>query len=207
MRICSINECHTPVGNHGARGYCPKHYKRFVKHGDPTRLVFAPPNLGAEESLAFKGWTVTPNGCWEWNGLRDKDGYGRLIHLGKRALAHRLAYETWNGLIEQGLLVRHRCDNPPCINPAHLITGTPKQNTDDATARDRMARDEWHGQCKLDSRSVLLMKAQYSTGNYSQRQLASMHGISQAQVNNILLNKQRQRAAIPHAAMNTAAIA
>jgi hypothetical protein len=40
-------------------------------------------------------------------------------------------------LLPDGLHVLHHCDNPPCVNPAHLRLGTPKDNAEDATKRGR----------------------------------------------------------------------
>lgn len=48
-----------------------------------------------------------------------------------------MAYELSNGPIPDGLLVRHSCDNPPCCNPAHLLTGTTADNMRDRDERNR----------------------------------------------------------------------
>lgn len=81
----------------------------------------------------------TDGGCWEWSGWRLPSGYGTLrIRAAKRTvLAHRLAYETWVGPIPDGLQVLHRCDNPPCINPAHLFLGTQRDNLLDSVSKGR----------------------------------------------------------------------
>ncbi len=71
--------------------------------------------------------------CWEWQGSRDKDGYGFMS--AKRA--HRLSwlYTYWE---EPGQLhVLHRCDNPPCCNPLHLFLGTELDNVRDAISKKR----------------------------------------------------------------------
>jgi hypothetical protein len=52
--------------------------------------------------------------------------------------AHRVAWEMFNGPIADGLIVRHKCDNPNCVNPKHLEVGTQKQNMMDASARGRL---------------------------------------------------------------------
>lgn len=79
-------------------------------------------------------------GCWEWTGKRNSQGYG-LIRLdrstGQMAMAHRVSYEVYVGSISDGLIVRHDCDNPPCVNPAHLRLGTRQDNIEDMVRRRR----------------------------------------------------------------------
>lgn len=80
----------------------------------------------------------SPEECWPWTGATTFGGYG-VIGLGRDHLirAHRLSFEMHEGPIPKGLIIRHRCDNPGCVNPAHLIPGTQKQNMDDAVRRGR----------------------------------------------------------------------
>lgn len=90
----------------------------------------------------------TETGCWEWTGSRckrhPKFPYGIVVvgqrrgYPGKICRAHRVAWEVHNGLeIPPGMCVLHRCDNPPCINPAHLFLGTLKDNSQDMKAKGR----------------------------------------------------------------------
>lgn len=84
-----------------------------------------------------------PDGCWLWQAQVHPRGYGRFA-IGSRTdktrqqvPAHRVAYELGNGPIPEGHYVCHRCDNPPCCNPAHLFTGTQQENMNDMKAKGR----------------------------------------------------------------------
>lgn len=84
-----------------------------------------------------------PNtGCWLWlSGTNN--GYGILslyeVYGRRTVLAHRASWEFHRGPIPEGLCVLHRCDTPPCINPAHLFLGTIADNTHDMIAKGRAA--------------------------------------------------------------------
>lgn len=79
--------------------------------------------------------------CWEWNGERHAHGYGVFCfwYENKRArvLAHRLALTLAAGPFSDDQIVRHRCDNPPCVRPDHLELGTQADNVHDAISRGR----------------------------------------------------------------------
>jgi len=65
------------------------------------------------------------NGCLEFTGFRNRDGYGVMRVDGGMSYAHRIAWMLANGKIPEALYVLHRCGNPCCSNPAHLFLGTP----------------------------------------------------------------------------------
>ncbi len=71
--------------------------------------------------------------CWEWQGTRNTRGYGIFGNRG----AHRVAYEFFYGLIPDGLVICHKCDNPPCVRPDHLFAGTRGDNFEDMIRKGR----------------------------------------------------------------------
>ena len=106
--------------------------KRNIK--DPITLEFIFSKIEKDE-----------NDCWIWLGLRRK-GYGRAQHQNKVVSTHRIVWELVNGPIAKGLLICHRCDNPPCCNPEHLFLGTDKDNSRDKIAKGR-DRNQKKTQC------------------------------------------------------------
>lgn len=134
--VCSIEGCDEP---HRARGYCHRHYENLRTGGDPVPRYDQP----LDARLYEIGWTVTDSGCWEWNGRRNASNYGLFdaVRLGfLNARAHRVMYEHRVEPIPDGLDLRHKCDNPPCVNPDHLIPGTRLDNVHDMIERGRNKR-------------------------------------------------------------------
>ena len=78
------------------------------------------------------------SGCWLWTGTKAASGgYGIFWENGNQHRAHRLSWLLTNGAIPKGMVVCHKCDNPPCVNPAHLFIGTMKDNVDDMMSKGR----------------------------------------------------------------------
>lgn len=88
--------------------------------------------------------------CWLWTGCRrgSRNVYGSAYFNGKLVLAHRLSYYLAHGEWPLPYCL-HSCDNPPCVNPAHLRPGTDADNHADASLRQRKRAGEDHYRAKL----------------------------------------------------------
>jgi len=81
-----------------------------------------------------------PKPCWPWTGSvggRADDQRGYFSVAGVKWLAYRLIYVLVHGPLKEDDKVRHKCDNPICCNPYHLVVGTQSDNENDKYDRDR----------------------------------------------------------------------
>ncbi len=93
-------------------------------------------------------------------------------------LAHRVSYWISNGPFDKRLFVCHRCDHPPCVNPAHLFLGTARDNQRDKFAKGR-------GTTKLTADDVLVIRS----SSEGQAEIARRYGVSQPTISNIRRRK------------------
>lgn len=126
--------------------------------------------------------------CWNWTAYHKKTGMGYgsvMITYAARQThrpAHRVAYELTKGPIPAGLLVLHKCDNPLCVNPNHLFTGTVKDNTQDMMQKGRSRAHYLMGsknyRAKITEAQAIEIKNKYQPRKYGCKQLAEEYGIS-----------------------------
>lgn len=109
-----------------------------------------------------------PNECWVWVAARHRQGYGTFSRTGfPERKAHRASWVIHFGVIPAGMCVLHRCDNPPCVNPAHLFLGTQQTNIQDMDAKGRRRvghqKGEDHPMARLDVRTVLAIRSAHGS--------------------------------------------
>lgn len=111
--------------------------------------------LNTSALARFHSKVVVSSGCWPWRGCTNARGYG-LFSLGRKSrLAHRVAFVIAYPEVRLGKrCVLHRCDNPPCVNPFHLFTGTRLDN-----ARDMRSKGRGEGECKAHQKGEIHWKA------------------------------------------------
>ena len=127
------------------------------------------------------------NECWEWLAYKQYKGYGIFGFNGNPKLAHRVSYQLSIGTIPEGMCICHHCDNPSCVNPAHLFLGTNADNTADRDAKGRHValKGENNGRAKLTDADVLAIR----DSGLSQNEIAAEYGVSQTVVSNIKIRK------------------
>lgn len=117
------------------------------------------------------------NECWTWTAATNEHGYGVMRPSGRRTgptvKAHRVS-ALLAGMQIDGFAVLHSCDNPPCVNPAHLRAGTQKDNTADIFARNRQAP---HQRPKLTDEQIAEAQRRVRAGEM-QKSVALDMGVS-----------------------------
>ena len=165
----------------------------------PKRTIFR--DLRDDVKLSIRFWAKVATGetdtCWPWTAYRGKPlrglGYGKLGINGRIHYAHRIAWELTHGPIPDLMRVLHRCDNPPCCNPAHLFLGTQGENVQDMHDKGRHGpkvvrpippghtNGEAHHSAKLTASDVLAIREAASAGTDLQT-LAARYGVTKQSI-------------------------
>lgn len=119
--------------------------------------------------------------CWEWKGAKLSHGYGAFNIGVRRISTHRFSWEIHYGEIPPGMLVCHKCDNPPCVNPKHLFLGTDTDNQRDKYLKGRCARGEKNNHAKLTEDDVRKIRELLASGK-SARSIAPIFGVRHAAI-------------------------
>lgn len=150
--------------------------------------------------VRFWSYVLRGDDCWEWIGAHCR-GYGRFWDGEREVRAHRFSYALHVGDIPAGLMVLHRCDNPPCVNPAHLFVGTNDDNMADKKVKGRNAYGDRNGSrtcphrrpsgegspvAKLNDAEARIIRDAYLIDGQSQTQLARLCGVSQSSISQVV---------------------
>jgi hypothetical protein len=176
QNACLVEGC---TRKYYAKGWCEMHYQRVAKYGDPhAGRTHAP----LEERFWRYVEKLGPNDCWPWKAKRSPNGYGQIQRGGKgspQVGAHRLSFLIANGFEPE--VVMHTCDNPPCVNPSHLMAGTFKENMADMHRKGRARPGRRlgvdHQRAKLTEDDVRAIRAREGSGQ-SAASIGREYGVS-----------------------------
>ncbi|ACZ29606.1 hypothetical protein Xcel_0567 [Xylanimonas cellulosilytica DSM 15894] len=184
---CLVDGCDR---KHKGRGLCELHLQRHRRTGTTDSPV---------KTLEQRFWSKVDrrdaDECWPWSGATNDFGYGVIRPAGRRngpnLKAHRVSAEL-AGMDVAGRVVRHRCDNPPCVNPRHLVPGTQAQNAVDMAERDRSVHGSRNPNARLTEGDVAAIKALVAEG-ITHRAIAVLYDVSRPTVTYIAQGKTWQR--------------
>lgn len=160
FRSCTCFYCHVQFQSARWRMFCCKHHYHmaWLRGTLPTD----------QEAMEARFWSLVEKGattaCWLWRGGKSLDGYGVFSIKNVQHRATHVAYTLATGEAVGDFLVMHRCDNPPCVNPVHLVRATQLENRRDAAEKGRTARGERHAQAKMHDAEVARIKRRFSLG-------------------------------------------
>lgn len=187
-RTCSATGCNRP---HYGLGLCKRDYDRS-RRGKPVDVD--PRDLTVRYE-AHVDRATGPDACHPWTGKCDDSGYGRFHVSAKRksVLAHRVGYTLYvSELAGPHVHIRHTCDNPPCQNPRHWLTGSHAQNVADMMERGRQQRGVRHYAAKLTEQDVRDIRARWADPSRSRglgRALASQYRVTPMAISRLVHGK------------------
>lgn len=188
-RKCTIEGCGQ---KHFGKGLCSKHYERVRRNGSTdmvTYVVDGDIDLRAVTRRRLERNSKRVGECIEYTGTLEAAGYGTIQISRKRTKAHRVSFELHNGPIPEGMMVRHKCDNRPCINPDHLVLGGQTENMADMVERGRSLPGERQPNAKLTDAQVVAILDRLKSGE-TQRSLSTEYGVSHTTIYEIAHNKR-----------------
>ena len=162
--------------------------------------------LVLEERFWARVLRLPGDGCWEWQGARVHNTYGRAWDGEQVEYAHRLSWRLSHGPIPPGFLVCHRCDNPPCVRPDHLFLGRSEDNVADMVKKGRHVsrageasgsrrrpesrpRGEDNVRAKLTTEMVLAIREEFASKGTPKLTLARRYGVNPSTISSIVLRR------------------
>lgn len=177
--------------------------------GQPIRFIVGHHNkVRALRSVADRFWEKVdkrgPDDCWPWTGAQDGHGYGTL-QIGTQdkpypEKAPRVSYVLHCGAIPDGALVCHRCDNPICVNPAHLWLGTHTDNITDCYAKERRDPPPGHGRtgenhpsARFTNQQIVVWRKEFAESEMTMSAFARLHKVPRNTMVSILKRENYKR--------------
>jgi len=119
--------------------------------------------------------------CWPWLGGTTPSNRGMMRVDGQQTNVYRISFRIFCGEIEANKVIMHKCDNPNCVNPSHLIKGTQQDNVNDMYAKNRQRHTPSigsnNGRAVLNEINVKDIKDLLRQG-YSQSEIARMYEVT-----------------------------
>jgi hypothetical protein len=192
-----------------ARSFCQKHYRRFAKRGELPEIKPQVRNCIVEHYQNWRStgspiakqahnpkgdcyaWIMrqmesrSRDECWaDWPAKPSSDA-GRL-YLRRDGLLRPAAHTVMEldgrpRPYAPNNHALHSCDNPPCINPAHLRWGTSEENIADMVLRDRCGT--------LTHQQVTFIRQNYTGMRGEKVRLARELGVSKTTIGNAINGK------------------
>ena len=158
-KTCSVEDC---VDSSFKKGMCSTHYHRIRRNGY-TELKNRTLRTLPERFWCKVDKSPNEKGCWVWTAATDQRGYGKISYQSKSRRATHIAwFLTFGRFPEKDML--HSCDNPPCVNPAHLRDDSHDVNMREAADRQRLPQGEKRNMAKLKNAEVAEIKTLLSEG-------------------------------------------
>ncbi len=182
--------------NNGSQGVLKKRWqgpnKREASSGTGQ---FGESPCGLSEKAKARFWEKvdqrSDDECWPWLAYLDENGYGQYgLNLDRKKTykAHRVSYWITNGALSDDMNVLHRCDNPSCVNPRHLVLGTQVDNIRDMClkGRDRHQRGDEHYGAKLTPGQVIEIRKEHEENRVSDYAIAKRLSMNRSTIWKIL---------------------
>jgi hypothetical protein len=117
------------------------------------------PKLTIEQLCRFwkKVDSCNPDECWLWLGRRTYDGYGVFWIAPHHYRATRIMLAL-QGKQSNELQACHSCDNPSCVNPAHLSFQTHAENQQDKIRAGTDPKGSRHPRSKLTELDIPIIR-------------------------------------------------
>jgi hypothetical protein len=197
-RKCSVVDCGNP---HAARGYCQAHYRNWSRSGNPIPKITKVAQGEADkllQELIRRGQKakVRKEECLTWPFWKRTDGYGGINGYESQIVSRLICIGIYGDPKKDEPDALHNCDRGrfACVEPTHIEWGSKAKNNG---PDKRRAGTDLHGEKspvhKLSDRQVLQIRKLYSSGDWTQRDLASKFACTQATISHIVNNHTRRR--------------